>query len=195
MLASGARSNEAPAHAAEARRTAADGLPALKGSSLGSTLVAPTRKPPRMSTVSARPQSFGNHRAWPGTGYALAGVVLVIELGRRAWLLKEAPDFWNGFEVLVPIALIVTWWASRRRAQIVQDRVIRLEMRLRLERVLGAARRADIERVGVPWLVALRFASDAELPGLFGDVLAGKFERPDDVKRRIQGWQADWLRV
>ncbi|MCC6409376.1 MAG: hypothetical protein IT453_19615 [Planctomycetes bacterium] len=148
-----------------------------------------------MSTVSARPQSFGNHRAWPGTGYALAGVVLVIELGRRAWLLKEAPDFWNGFEVLVPIALIVTWWASRRRAQIVQDRVIRLEMRLRLERVLGAARRADIERVGVPWLVALRFASDAELPGLFGDVLAGKFERPDDVKRRIQGWQADWLRV
>ncbi|MBI5432354.1 MAG: hypothetical protein HZA52_05960 [Planctomycetes bacterium] len=148
-----------------------------------------------MSTVSARPQSFGNHRAWPGAGYVLAGLVLAVELGRRVWLVKAAPDFWNGFEVLVPIALIVTWYASRRRAQVVQDRVIRLEMRLRLERVLGASRRADIERVGVPWLVALRFASDAELAGLFDDVLAGNFERPDDVKRRVTDWQPDWLRV
>jgi hypothetical protein len=97
--------------------------------------------------------------------------------------------------VVLLSAVLVVWYQSRRRAQIVQDRVIRLEMRVRLERVLGGARRADIERLTVPQLVGLRFASDAELPALVEDVLAGRLTGQDEIKRRVKDWQADWLRV
>lgn len=142
-----------------------------------------------------RPQNFANHRAWPGTGYVLAGVVLAVELGRRAWLVRSDPTFWPAFEVLVAAAWLVTWFASRRRAQVVQDRVIRLEMQTRLERVLGAARRDEIEHVSVPHLVALRFASDAELAPLFDRVRANEFAKPDDVKRAVRDWRPDRLRV
>jgi hypothetical protein len=92
-------------------------------------------------------------------------------------------------------AVLVVWYESRRRAQIVQDRVIRLEMRVRLERVLGASRRLDIDRLTLPQLVGLRFASDAELPALVDDVLAGRITEPDAIKKRVKDWQADWLRV
>ena len=92
-------------------------------------------------------------------------------------------------------AVLVVWYGNRRNAQIVQDRVIRVEMRVRLERVLGASRRLDIQRLTLKQLIALRFASDAELPALVDDVLANKISTPDEIKRRIRDWQADWLRV
>jgi hypothetical protein len=148
-----------------------------------------------MANELDRPQSFSNHRAWPGTAYMLAGLVLAVELGHRVWLVRSEPTFWPAFEVLVATAWIVVWYASRRRAQVVQDRVIRFEMRARLERVLGSTRRAEIESVRVPYLVALRFASDAELPALYDRVRANEFAKPDDVKRAVRDWQADWLRV
>ncbi|NOT32172.1 MAG: hypothetical protein HOP15_17130, partial [Planctomycetes bacterium] len=66
---------------------------------------------------------------------------------------------------------------------------------LRLERLLGPARRAEIERLELPQRIALRFASDEELPGLFERVLKGGFAKPDDIKRGVRNWQADWLRV
>jgi hypothetical protein len=83
----------------------------------------------------------------------------------------------------------------RTNSQRVQDRVIRLEMRLRLERLLGGERRADIERIGLRQLIALRFASDRELPALAEEVIAGKLRDGIEIKQRIVDWQADWLRV
>lgn len=147
-----------------------------------------------MSTTS-RPQSFDNHRAKLPPIYLAAGIVLVVETGRRVWFTVREPGLETLWITLVAGAVLAVWFASRRNAQIVQDRVIRLEMQLRLERLLGAARRADVARIALPNLIALRFAGDAELPALVEDVLAGKLARPDDVKRRIQDWQADWLRV
>jgi hypothetical protein len=41
----------------------------------------------------------------------------------------------------------------------------------------------------------LRFAGDAELPGLVDEVLSGRLTAPDEIKRRVKDWQADWLRV
>ena len=142
-----------------------------------------------------RPQSFANHRAIPPATFLLAGLVLLVQAGRATWLAVGTPGFWSAWSALAWIALLVVWFASRRRAQIVQDRLIRLEMQLRLERLLGAARRADFERLTLPQRIALRFAGDAELPGLFERTLAGEFARPDDLKRAVKDWQADWLRV
>jgi hypothetical protein len=142
-----------------------------------------------------RPQSFSNHRAIPPAYYFLAGLVLVVEFGHRIWLAFGAPSFWSVWSVLTGAALLAVWFASRRCAQIVQDRVIRLEMQLRLERLLGTARGADFARLELPQRIALRFAGDEELPKLLERVLAGQLVRPDDIKREVKSWQADWLRV
>lgn len=148
-----------------------------------------------MSTALPRQQSFRNHRAIPPASYLLAGLVLAVESAHRAWLAYLQPGFWSVWAALVGIALIVVWIASRMRARIVQDRVIRLEAKLRLERLLGPERRADVERLGLDELVALRFAGEAEMPALFERVLAGELTGRNPIKRAITDWQADWLRV
>jgi hypothetical protein len=122
-------------------------------------------------------------------------VVLALELAHRVWNAFGNFTWLNWWSVLVAGALLAVAYFSRRSAQIVQDRCIRHEMQTRLERVLGASRRADIARFRLRELVALRFASDAELPALCEEVLAGRVSRPDEIKRRIKDWQADWLRV
>ncbi|MDZ4772138.1 MAG: DUF6526 family protein [Planctomycetota bacterium] len=148
-----------------------------------------------MSARSSAPQSFANHRAIPPLWLFLSGLVILAELARRVWLAIQNPSFESIWLVVFVAAILGTWHATRSNALIVQDRVIRLEMRLRLERVIGANRRADIERLPLTYLIALRFASDAEMPALFDDALAGKFAKVDDLKKRIQTWQPDWLRV
>jgi hypothetical protein len=85
--------------------------------------------------------------------------------------------------------------ASRAMAVRVQDRVIRLEMRLRLAAVLPGDLRAEIPKLATRQLVALRFASDAELPGLVRQVLAGSLRDQKAIKQAIVDWQADHLRA
>lgn len=76
-----------------------------------------------------------------------------------------------------------------------QDRIIRLEMRLRMERVLPPDLAVRILEFTMPQLIALRFASDAELPELARKVLAEKIEKRSEIKKLIKDWQADWHRV
>ncbi|MCE9595587.1 MAG: DUF6526 family protein [Planctomycetes bacterium] len=148
-----------------------------------------------MAATQSRPQSYENHRVIPPIGYILAGLVLTVEAGHRAWTAAHERTFWSVWAVLVALAFLVVWWTARRRAQVVQDRLIRHEMRTRLERVLGPTRRADIARIQLAQLVALRFASDAELPALVDEVLKHDTFAPKAIKQRVRDWQADWLRV
>ena len=140
-------------------------------------------------------QTFATHRSRLPPLFIFAGVALLVETLHRAWIAVRAPDFWSVWAVVVCLALVSVLVATRHNAQIVQDRVIRLEMRLRLERLLGAERRADIGRLTLRQLIGLRFASDAELPALVDEVLAGKLTASRDIKLRVRDWQADWLRV
>src|SRR5262245_39112659 len=93
------------------------------------------------------------------------------------------------------VAFLILCWFVRRMALTVQDRVIRLEMRLRLREVLPAAMQADILKLSRSQLVALRFASDEELADLVREVLAGALVKPKDIKMKIRNWQADFLRA
>lgn len=97
--------------------------------------------------------------------------------------------------LIVSTALLLMWWMTRRMVLTVQDRVIRLEMRLRLREVLPPGMHAEIPRLTVGQLVALRFASDAELPELTKEVLAGRFATPKDIKMNVRAWQGDYLRA
>lgn len=156
--------------------------------------VLPARQPVRNPTMSSPAQTYANHRAMPSPAFMGAALILVVNVVWQAIGAFSAPGFGSVLAVLVALALIVVWFFSRRSAQVVQDRLIRLEMRLRLERVLSAERHADIAKLSVSQLVGLRFASDGELPALVQETLAQSLTN-DAIKKKITAWQADWLRV
>ncbi|MBM3773366.1 MAG: hypothetical protein FJW27_19165 [Acidimicrobiia bacterium] len=97
--------------------------------------------------------------------------------------------------LLVAIALVLLFVSVRTQILTVQDRVIRLEMQLRLARVLPPDRHAAIGQLTHKQLVALRFASDAELPALVQQVLAGQLPSQKAIKAQVKDWQADLLRA
>src|SRR5262245_27239493 len=93
------------------------------------------------------------------------------------------------------VAFLIVWWFTRRMALTVQNRVIRLEMRLRLRELLPASMYPDIDRLTVSQLVGLRFASNAELPELVKEVLGGQLSTQTAIKKKVRDWQGDYLRA
>jgi hypothetical protein len=144
--------------------------------------------------TAVKPQNYANHRAL-APWYLVAGLVLVVNFGGRAIDVAHELRFGTVMDVLVAAALVVVWGVSRRKAQMMQDRIIRLEMRLRLERVLPPEQRADIAKLSLGQLVALRFASDAELPTLARQVLDQNLTDRKVIKKLVKNWQADHLRA
>jgi hypothetical protein len=95
----------------------------------------------------------------------------------------------------VAIALVLTHFYVRNFALAVQDRVIRMEMRLRLAEILPAEMRSRIPEFTLGQLVALRFASDTELPGLAKKVLDEKLTDRKAIKQMVKDWQPDYMRA
>jgi hypothetical protein len=85
--------------------------------------------------------------------------------------------------------------ASRVMALTVQDRLIRLEETIRMQRVLPASMHGDIATLGRRQFVALRFASDEELADLVRRTVAGELTDEKAIKAAIRNWRADWLRA
>jgi hypothetical protein len=140
-------------------------------------------------------QSYQKHARWlPGFHFFVMPVLLVNLLNsiRHVW---QNPTLHFGWEVVVAAALVMLGLMSRQQAVTVQDRLIRLEMRLRLRGLLPPDLQPGINELSHRQLVALRFASDAEMAELVRDVLAGKLATTKDIKLRIKSWQADWLRA
>lgn len=106
---------------------------------------------------------------------------------------------WFSFDALVgmivALALVLLALFARLFPLAVQDRVIRLEMRLRMEKTLPADLKARAGEFTVDQLVALRFASDAELPELARRVLEEKIQKRKEIKRLVKTWKPDYLRA
>jgi hypothetical protein len=101
----------------------------------------------------------------------------------------------NVVAVLLAVALVIISFEARLFALRVQDRVIRLEMRLRMRDVLPADLQARIPEFTLGQLIALRFAGDSELPGLARKVLDEKLSDRTAIKKMVQNWQPDTLRA
>ena len=143
----------------------------------------------------AEPQNYANHAKRPPL------------LFLAACLLSMAAALGVGYRVVVDysaetLALFVVAGCTaiglplaRSFSTGVQDRVIRLEERLRLERTLPDELKDDIGQLTTDQLIALRFASDAELPGLVRRVLAGELTSRKAIKQAVEDWRADHQRV
>jgi hypothetical protein len=96
---------------------------------------------------------------------------------------------------LLAVGFLILVFYTRMFPLGVQDRVIRLEMTLRLQRLLPDDLRARIGEFNLDQLIALRFASDEELPALCRRVLDEKLSDRKTIKKLIRNWTADYLRV
>ena len=140
-------------------------------------------------------QSFKKHTRWLPAFHFFVMPVLLANLILSAWRAYQAPTLGMLFSVVVAAALLMLGFLSRIQALTVQDRVIRLEMRLRLRHLLPPDLVPHIDTLTHRQLVALRFAGDAELADLVRDVVGGKLSTSNEIKMRVKSWQADWLRA
>jgi hypothetical protein len=141
------------------------------------------------------PQSFQNHArilpAYHYVAFPLFGVNFF-------WTLYQAVVHFSWAALVnfvLAVALMLLFFLSRVMAITVQDRVIRMEMRLRMRDVLPPDLQRRINEFSVKQLVALRFAGDDELADLARRVLDEKLEDQKSIKRLVKNWQADHLRA
>lgn len=140
-------------------------------------------------------QTLANHARYVPLYHFVLAAILTVNLILAGKAMLREPGTERVLAFALALGFMIFFWYARAFALAVQDRVIRLEMLLRLERLLPSQQFARFDQIDPGQIVALRFAGDAELPGLVAEVLEGKLVRPADIKRRIQHWQADWLRV
>lgn len=145
--------------------------------------------------MAASPQNLSNHvRFVPGFHFVLATFLFVV-LGWQITMLVRYPGTGGFVGVLLAVSLLLIFGYMRSFVVTLQDRVIRLEERLRLAALLPGDLQARIGELSPKQLVALRFASDAEVPALAKRVVDEKISDQKEIKKLIREWRGDYLRV
>lgn len=140
-------------------------------------------------------QSYSNHRrVFPLYHLFALPVLLAHVLVTLVGALRE-PTLWTLWMVVVALGLVGAAVANRASTLIVQNRVIGLEMRLRLATVLPVELCQRIPELDIRQLVGLRYAGDAELPSLVERCLRGELRTADAVKRAVRQWRPDYVRA
>lgn len=140
-------------------------------------------------------QNFSNHTRYFPLFHFVVIPIFGLNFIYQAFRFYQEPSLDRGVWVVVCLGFILLALAARLMALKAQDRVIRLEERLRYKELLSAdlAGKANALRTGQ--IIALRFASDGELSGLVERTLNGEFATTKDIKKAVHNWRADHLRV
>jgi hypothetical protein len=149
-----------------------------------------------VTRMASPTQSFQNHTRYFPLFHFVALPLLASSLLYALYAMIRTPSLATAATVVLAAGATVLAFATRTMVLAVQNRLIRLEMTIRLERLLGAAAAADaLSKLTTRILVALRFASDAELPALVARVRANELATGREVKQAIREWQPDYLRA
>jgi len=145
--------------------------------------------------MTETPQSYSNHRRVFPLYHLFALPVLLAHVAVTLVGALREPTLWTLWMVVVAVGLVAAVVANRASTLIVQNRVIGLEMRLRLATVLPVELCQRIPELHLKQLVGLRYASDDELVGLVERCLRGELVTADAVKREVRHWRPDYVRA
>lgn len=144
-------------------------------------------------------QTYASHRKFvPAFHFVTVGILainIIWQLFRLISPLPGVPFFDRLLAVAVAIALGLLAWYARTFPLRAQDRIIRLEEMLRMERLLPADLKPRIGELRTGQLIGLRFAGDEELPELTRTVLDKGIRNREEIKKMIRSWRADHLRM
>jgi hypothetical protein len=140
-------------------------------------------------------QNYSNHVRFVPPFHFVALPILAINLIYSIYRVIHIFSWENLLSLLLAVAFVLIALFGRLFALSVQDRVIRLEERMRMAQLLPADLRARINEFEPGQLVALRFASDEELPELARKVLTDKIGERKAIKQMIKNWRGDYLRA
>lgn len=141
------------------------------------------------------PQNFQNHTRYHAPFHFVFAPLALINLIWSIVNLFRNPGADELRWLLAAILFLVVGVIARSSALKAQDRSIRLEEKLRYQRILSPALAAQADSLSSGQIISLRFASDAELPALVQQALDGKFAKGKDIKMAIKDWRGDYLRV
>lgn len=141
-----------------------------------------------------KPQSFAHHSKFDPAFHFFVFPVLAINVIAAVYHVFRFPGLGSAWFLVLSLALAALAGRTRAFATKLQDRIIRLEERLRLAAVLAEPLRSRIAELTDTQFAGLRFASDAELPALVQRALDEKLSRTD-IKKAVTNWQPDYSRV
>jgi len=144
--------------------------------------------------VPSSAQTYANHTRRDPLFHFFLLPVLAVSLGVSVYVCLHRPSFLTAWGVVFVVAVIITALKARMYALKVQDRVIRLEERLRLAQLVPESQPSQMVRLSEEQLIGLRFASDAELPALASRALAENLTCAQ-IKRSVKTWRPDEWRV
>lgn len=140
-------------------------------------------------------QNYANHRRFFPLFHYFAYPIVALNVFVLFTQLVRRPALGDVWPLVFAIGVAAGFLACRASILTVQDRLIGLEMRLRLAAVLPPELCVRIPELRLRHLVGLRFAGDAELPALVRRCLDGELRTADQVKREIREWRADFVRA
>ncbi len=144
--------------------------------------------------MSPHAQSYAHHRRWDPPYHLGVFLLSVLNFFVMVVALFRHPSFGMGWVCVLSAALVLFTGKVRAYALHGQDRLIRLEERLRLDRLLPESLRARIPELRVDQLVGLRFASDGEVEDRVREALDERLGS-EQIKKRVQTWRPDDFRV
>ena len=145
--------------------------------------------------MSERPQSFENHAKMVPAFHYVALPILLVVLVSAVWRLVQDPSWNTILGVLLAVALQIIALYARVFALGVQDRVIRLEERMRMDLLFPDDLKPRIGDFTTEQLIGLRFASDDEFVDLCRKVLDEGMADRKSVKAAVKSWRADHQRI
>ncbi len=136
-------------------------------------------------------QTYKTHAKFVPLFHYVALPILLVNILVSAYYAVRAPGLPSVWSLLMGVALFLGALFARVFALAAQDRVIRLEERMRMKELLPADLKGRIPEFTREQIIGLRFASDGELPELAATVLRDNIQKRDDVKKMVKNWRAD----